>query len=307
MQPDVLIAVESLTGGVSSDIVAVSGPGLDVVVKRALPQLRVEDEWFADAARLITEGRALRLAFELDPSGVPEVLDLDEDTLTLVLARAPRDWTNWRDDLLADTIDPRIGKRIGEKLAIWHCSTSGSRVPASAFGSVDSFVQLRIDPFFRAAASRHPAVAPRLEHVAERLLSTKACLVHGDLSPKNVMVGAGAQWVLDWETAHVGDSVFDLASLITHLVLKGVHRPVSAMTFRALADAFLDGYRRAEPALPFSHADLAETVACLLLARVDGKSPAEYLSAADQARVRALALDALSSSPTDVLGSWVRG
>jgi len=307
IEPDVLIAVEPLTGGISSDIVAVSGPAIDLVVKRALPRLRVDEEWLADAGRLITEGQALRLAHTLVPNAVPAVVDLDEDTLTLVLARAPRSWTNWRDDLLAGAIDPTIGGRLGEMLATWHRETAGSLTPVSAFGNVDSFVQLRINPFFRTVARRHPVVAQRIERTADRLLSTKACLVHGDFSPKNILTGEGSQWVLDWEVAHVGDPTFDLGYLIAHLVLKAVHRRAWAMNFQAVARAFLDGYRQAEASLQFSRNDLAETAACLLLARVDGKSPAEYLSAADQRHVRALALDALSSTPLDVLGTWVRG
>jgi tRNA A-37 threonylcarbamoyl transferase component Bud32 len=303
---EVLIAVTPLAGGVSSDIVAVSGPALDLVVKRALPQLRVEQEWLADARRLITEGRALRLAHQLVPGGVPAVLDLDENTLTLVLERAPRDWRNWRDDLLTGAIEPSIGKRLGETIAIWHRETARPRASLSDFDNVDAFVQLRINPFFRTVAEQHPVVAGRIEYTAERLLATKTCLVHGDFSPKNVLTNRDSQWVLDWEVAHLGDPVFDIAYLLSHLVLKAMHRRRWARSFYAVAGAFLDAYRRAEPSVPLAAGDLAETVACLLLARVDGKSPAEYLSIAEQARVRALALEALSGSPRDVLGIWVQ-
>jgi len=224
-----------------------------------------------------------------------------------VLARAPREWTTWRDDLLEGTIDPVVGTHLGEALAVWHRDTSGSHAPLADFGSTDSFVELRTDPYFRFAADRHPLVAQRVEHVANRLLTTKACLVHGDFSPKNVMTGDGSQWVLDWEVAHIGDSHFDLAFLISHLVLKAVHRPASAMSYHSVARGFVNSYRKTEGSLPISRDDLAETLACLLLARVDGKSPAAYLSAADQDRVRELALHALSSSPADALGTWVRG
>jgi hypothetical protein len=306
IEPDVLIAVEPLSGGISSDVVAVSGPAFDLVVKRALPRLRVDEEWLADAARLITEGHALRLAHALVPDAVPAVVDLDEDTLTLVLTRAPRSWTNWRDDLLAGAIDPTIGTGLGETLAIWHRETAGSLAPISGFGNVDSFIQLRIHPFFLTIAQRHPTVAQRVENTAERLLSTKTCLVHGDFSPKNILTGGDSRWVLDWEVAHVGDPAFDLGYLIAHLILKAVHRRAWAMNFHIVARAFLDGYRRADASLPFSRNEVAETAACLLLARVDGKSPAEYLSARDLRLVRTLALDALSSSPLDVLGTWVR-
>lgn len=299
---DAPLAAEPLPGGVSSDVLAVSGGGLDVVVKRALPQLRVAQKWLADEDRIVTEARALQLVGGLAPDLVPAVCDFDGETRTLVMERAPAGWTNWRDDLLRGTIDERIGCRLGEALAIWHRETSLPGVELTHFLNVDNFVQLRIDPFHRTVARRHPALTARLDSVVERLLTTKTCLVHGDFSPKNVLVGNDRLWVLDWEVAHVGDPVFDVAFLLTHLLLKTVKRPAQADAYRAVAGAFLDAYT----ASPLADESVVENVGCLLLARVDGKSPAPYLTEADALTVRALGAELLLDPSGTALDVWKR-
>jgi hypothetical protein len=276
------VDVRELPGGVSGDVRAVVAPGLDAVVKRAHAELLVEDDWFADEERLVTEGWALRLAGDLTPEAVPRVIDLDPRTRTLVIQRAPRSWVDWRSELLRGEVDPRVGGRLGHLLSGWHRETAANPNLLAPFRDDTAFVQLRIDPFHRTVAGAHPDLAPRIEAVVTRLLSRRSCLVHGDFSPKNVLVGPDGLWVIDWEVAHVGDPVFDLAYLLCHLTLKAIHRPADSARYRETAAAFLDAYGAV------AGDELGAGVACLLLARVDGKSPADYLTAPERERVRAL-------------------
>jgi aminoglycoside phosphotransferase (APT) family kinase protein len=292
------VSVDPLAGGVSSDIVAVSGPGVELVVKRALPRLRVAQEWLADDGRIVREARALELAAQLVPGAVPAVIDLDEETRTLVIERAPAGWRNWRDELLEGHIDESVAEALGSALARWHGGTAAS--PPAELADARVFVQLRLDPFYRAVADRHPRLAERIGAVADALLETHTCLVHGDFSPKNVLHGDERLWVLDWEVAHVGDPCFDLAHLLAHLVLKAVHRPADARRYRSAAESFLRAYGRS----PDDGHGLIENLGCLLLARVDGKSPAPYLTEPERARVRALAVLLLSEPPAGALDVW---
>ncbi|HWM12732.1 MAG TPA: phosphotransferase, partial [Solirubrobacteraceae bacterium] len=241
-----------------------------------------EDDWFADEERLVTEGLALRLAGDLNPDAVPRVIDLDPRTRTLVMERAPRSWRDWRAELLRGEVDPDVGARLGRLLGAWHRETASRPSLLSAFTDHTAFVQLRIDPFHRTVAARHPDLSADIEAVVDRLLSRRECLVHGDFSPKNVLVGQDGLWVIDWEVAHVGDPGFDLAYLLCHLTLKAVHRAGDAPRYRDTAAAFLEAYGAAPDA------ELGAGVACLLLARVDGKSPADYLTPDGRERVRAL-------------------
>ena len=294
LEPNASASVVWLGGGVSAEVFAVETPGARLVVKRPLPKLRVEEEWVADSERVVTEARALRLAGRLTPGAVPAVLDLDEEERTLTLERAPWEWTNWREELLAGRIDADVGRRLGELLRVWH------EAGCTDFPNVVAFIQLRINPFYWTVAERHRELAARIHAVAERLLSARTAFVHGDFSPKNILAAGGdALWVLDWEVAHAGHPSFDLAFMVAHLLLKSVHRPADAARYRIVAGAFLDGYGVDREAT-------AENIGCVLLARVDGKSPADYLTEAERAAVRALGRSVLTDPPADVLDTWER-
>ncbi|GAB2857075.1 aminoglycoside phosphotransferase family protein [Actinocorallia aurea] len=276
-----------LTGGVSNDVFAVSGPGIDVVVKRALPVLRVARQWEADVARIGIEARALRAAHARTPEAVPAVLDFDSGYL--VIERAPRSWTNWRDDLLAGVVDTEVARALGRALGTWQRHTAGDGALLADFGDRTVFSQLRADPFHREVALAHPDLAPAVEETLAAMFGARDCLVHGDLSPKNILASAGQMWVLDWEVAHIGDATFDPAFLLSHLLLKSVHAPHRAALHRGLAETFLSTFtREVKDAVAHDPRQLVRQIGVLLVARVDGKSPAPYLTEPERLRTRAL-------------------
>ncbi|MET8871924.1 phosphotransferase [Nocardia sp. NPDC004604] len=282
-----------LSGGVSNEVLAVRGDGVDVVVKQALPRLRVTQEWFADPARILVEAAALRLAGELDPTAVPKVIDTDDQALTLTIERARGQWKDWKSQLLAGTIEPAVAGTVATALARWHTGTAGQSRLAADFGNAH-FASLRIAPFYRAAGAANPGLTGKVDALADQLLRERTCLVHGDFSPKNILVNGTDAWVIDWEVAHYGSPVFDLAFLNTHLLLKAVNRPEDTLDYHRVADAFNHGYSSAVRGdLVPESGQLAAHVGCLLLARVDGKSPAEYLTHSGRERARELALAAL--------------
>ncbi len=289
------LVIVPLSGGVSNDVLAVSGPGVDVVVKQALPRLRVAEEWLAAPGRVVTEAKALQTAGRIRPGHVPRVIAVDPRWHLAVIERAPRHFAQWRGQLLSGRIEVGIADDLGELLADWHVNTVDDPLVDAEFADVEAFIQLRVDPFYRWVAARHPDIAARISKVADQMLSTRRCLVHGDFSPKNVLVADGGLWVIDWEVAHIGDPVFDVAFLITHLACKTLHRPADGPAFHAAAAAFMASYNQASaPALgELDPGYLARQVGCLLLARMDGKSPATYLSAPQRARGRALAREVL--------------
>lgn len=311
------LRVALLEGGVSNEVFAVTGPGVDVVVKRALSRLRVETEWLADPRRLQTEGRALRLAGELQPGSVPRVLDLDEQFL--VIERAPHDWLEWRTRLLSGVAEPRIAGVLGETLGAWQARTAAEPALVADFADRTGFHQLRVDPFHRTVLSRHPELAGPISAAIEEMLSRQTCLVHGDYTPKNVLVpgdpapasasasaSASALWVLDWEVAHLGDEDFDPASMLAHLLIKTVHLPANAVDLRACAQAFLAGLSglSGRPGARAGQAHLIAQIGCMLLARVDGKSPAKYLTAPEQDQVRELGRVLLTRPPATAVAAW---
>jgi hypothetical protein len=299
------VVVRPLTGGVSNDVLAVTGPGVDVVVKRALGRLRVAEEWLADPGRIDTEGRALQLAGRLLPGAVPAVRDLADGYL--VIERAPDRWRTWKEDLLVGRVDVAVAALLGRALGVWQRETAADPDVAVDFADVTAFHQLRVDPFHRTVAGRHPDLADVIGRTVEDMAAARVCLVHGDYTPKNVLVdpdGAGA-WVIDWEVAHVGDPTFDPAWTIGHLLLKTIHRPSSAADYATAGTAFLAALDdELAGAVQRDEQQLVRQLGCLLLARVDGKSPADYLTGNEREVTRDLARRLLTDPPATPTDAW---
>jgi 5-methylthioribose kinase len=298
------VRARPLSGGVSNVVLAVESEGLRAVVKQALPRLRVADEWLATQDRALTEADALRLAAELTPGAVPAVLDVDDSSYAIVIAMAPAGWVNWKDELLAGAVDPTVAARLGTVLATWHRATAGDS-RAWRLADTEAFEQLRVDPYHRTVMARRPELAESIAEVVDQMLATRTCLVHGDFSPKNVLVGPADLWVLDFEVAHVGDPAFDLGFMLNHLLLKSIHRPDGAARYYDCARSFLTTYAEGVPEelLPPLPYVLAH-VGTLVLARVDGKSPAEYLTEGERAAARRVGEDLLTGPPASLELVW---
>lgn len=289
--------IRQLSGGVSNVVLAADCGATTVVVKQALPRLRVKDVWLAKRERAISEADALALAGSLTPASVPTVIDVDRERCALTIASAPLGWGTWKDRLLGGDVDAEVGSRLGETLAKWHSATWGDTVVAERFADYEAFDQLRVDPFHRTVAARRPELAAAIAPLVQQMDATHVCLVHGDYSPKNVLVGDG-MWVIDFEVAHFGDPVFDLAYMLSHLLLKLLHLPRSAFALESSATRFWEAYaaRVPESLLPESRYLLGH-VGVLMVARVDGKSPVEYLSPDERHLARELGSALLLDPP----------
>ena len=185
----------------------------------------------------MSEAHALELMAQLAPGSVPRLLDSDPEAFALVMEEAPAEWRPWKSLLLDGAADPAVAARLGALLVALH-SVDGD------IGSAESFEAQRVDPYLRTIQQRHPELDGRIGGYIERLLATQRCVVHGDYSPKNVLVGEDGLWVIDWEVVHRGDPVFDLAFLLNHLLLKTIHRPQAREGYEACGRAFLDAYGR---------------------------------------------------------------
>jgi 5-methylthioribose kinase len=306
LEPTDDVVITTLAGGVSGDVVAVRGDTVQLVVKTPLAQLKVAHEWRADRRRVIAEAAALQIAARVTPGLVPRVVDIDEESCVLVLEASQPAWVPLRDQLLLGICEPETGALLGSSLAEWHTATQARELLPPELQDLDAFVKLRIDPFYRFVAAQYPDLASQIEAAAEALLTERSCLVHGDLSPKNILVGAEGIWVLDWEVAHFGSPAFDLSFMLTHLILKTVHCPQFASAYEEFADTFLGSYRESVASFNPPERQVALNVACLLLARVDGKSPAPYLTEDEANRTRLLSIDLIIDPPATALEVWDR-
>ena len=289
--------ISQLSGGVSNVVLAADCGQTRVVLKQALPRLRVKDLWLAKRERAISEADALVLARTLTPDTVPAVLDVDRERCALTIEAAPRSWVTWKSLLLAGDVDTEVASRLGETLAEWHRATFRDAAVAARFADYEAFDQLRVDPFHRTVSARRPELAAAIAPLVARMQATHVCLVHGDFSPKNVLVGDGV-WVIDFEVAHFGDPVFDVAYMLNHLLLKLLHLPDSTSRLESSAARFWEAYAAAVPEdllpeIPY----LLGHIGALMVARVDGKSPVEYLTRGEQDRVRELGSRLLLDPP----------
>ena len=287
---------QALAGGVSSDIWRIdlrSGP---VCVKRALPRLRVAQLWEAPVERNAYEWRWIEIASQAVPGIAPRVLAHDGAGFFAMQYLDGSRHRLWKEELRAGRADPEVARAVGQRLARVHAATARREDIARRFATDAGFHAIRLEPYLLASARAHPALARALEALAARTARTRLALVHGDVSPKNILLGPDGPVFLDAECAWFGDPAFDLAFVLNHLLLKCLWTPAAAADFLAcfdeLAAAYLGGVTwEAEGEL---EARAASLLPGLLIARVDGKSPVEYLTAAaDKDRVRRVARELL--------------
>lgn len=270
--------ITPLGGGVSNTVLLVEGGERRFVLKQALAKLRVQEDWFADRRRILRECAAMRLLAPYLPAGaVPEILLEDPDNCLFAMSAAPPGAPTWKALLLAGETAGAIAELVAAILAAMIRVSWGSAEWERLFGDQTAFDQLRLDPYYRFTASRHPDLAP---HFAARIgqARRRLALVHGDFSPKNFLVSGGAVMAIDFEVIHYGDPSFDAAFLLNHLVLKSFYRPQWAPEYARLGRRFFDLISAAlPPGAEGFEADTCRHLGCLLLARIDGKSPAEYI------------------------------
>ncbi len=293
----------ALAGGVSSDIWQVDAPGITLCAKRALPQLRVAEPWFAPVERNLEEAKWLRFAAKVSPGEVPEVIAHDAKMGLILLSwYPPSQWQNFKTLLLGAAKTPKqmvtCAEAVGTLLGRVHSASEGDAQLAREFPHFEFFDALRLDPFLRFTASRHPNAAVILQSLIDTLSHKRTCLVHGDVSPKNVLTNNhGDVILLDAECACWGNPAFDVSFMITHLLLKALHLRGERVPDASLALAFWESYRnqysggnREPDRLRAVENVSVQLVPALLLARIDGKSPVEYLTKLERSEIRDLSL-----------------
>ena len=289
--------VEVLTGGVSCVVLAVSNSEVDLVVKQALPELKTKAKWVADQRRAIVEANAMRVYHQITPDSVPELIDCDPEEFSLTMSRLPHTCTNWKIDMLEGRIHPEMGSELGLILAKWHNTAAISPEIKDKFMEDSLFEQLRVAPFYRAVSKVNPQLTEVIERLIAEITQIKVTLVHGDFSPKNIMATTeNRPIVLDFEVAHIGNPVFDLAFLLAHLLCKTIRATDQNEKELLISTAtqFLSKYQETSE-LSVAQS-LPHHIALIALARVEGVSPVNYLDEPSQQRLVVITKTALLDS-----------
>lgn len=302
-----------LAGGVSSDSWRVSLPAQTICVKRALARLKVKADWRAPTERNIYEWEWFNFVHRNFPGIVPRPVAHDAEMQMLAMEfLAPEEFKLWKTELLRGEADAGFAGRVGAALAKIHAKSAFDPEIARLFATDEIFFALRIEAYLLATAEKHPRVAPQIREIAERTLTARIALVHGDVSPKNILIGSERPVFLDAETAWFGDPAFDLAFCLNHFLLKAAYRAEFAGGYKNCFESFAESYLSGvdwEPRAE-TEARTARLLPVLYLARVDGKSPVEYITDEEiKNKIRRAALEFIEqpkSSLSEIIDSLVR-
>ncbi len=298
------IEIRRLSGGVASDIAAVTCAGRTFCLKFALAKLAVAEDWFAPVHRSRAEFAWLSFAGSVVPGCAPALYGFSEAQNGFAMEfLSGADIHLWKQALLEGAPDRGEAQAVGDTLGRIHAASTEPDFDTAPFENAEDFDALRLEPYLRFTATRHPALAEHLTEMAIWLKESRIALVHGDVSPKNILVRAGRPVLLDAECASMGDPAFDVAFCLNHLVLKAYHMPDRREALLGQVSALWSAY---SPHVEWERAAglesrIAMLLPMLMLARIDGKSPVEYLDDAARGRVRGQAC-ALIERPPESLG-----
>lgn len=270
----------TLAGGVSSDIWRVRLPDKTICVKRALAKLKVEAVWQAPTERNIYEWKWFKFVHENFGAVVPRPVAHDREMQMLAMEfLAPEDFKLWKAELLKGETDAAFAAQTGTLLGKIHARSAFDQKIAADFATERLFYALRIEPYLLATAEKHSNAARQIREIAGQTLAARVALVHGDVSPKNILKGRENPVFLDAETAWFGDPAFDLAFCLNHFLLKAAFQPQFEKGYRDCFKAFAESYLNEVnwEGRETLEARAARLLPVLYLARVDGKSPVEYI------------------------------
>ena len=299
-------SVQILNGGVSNKTLLVTrGGGDSWVVKQALPKLRVQSDWFSDPERIRVEANGLRHLPRIAPEGsITPLIFEDRSQRLLAMAAVPQPHQNWKQRLLRAQVEPEHFRQFAEIIGSIHRESTRSRPEfAALFATKEYFQTLRLEPYYEHTATVVPAAAQFLNELVQSTLCRSDALVHGDASPKNVLIHNNRLILLDHEVLHFGDPAFDIGFSLTHFLSKALHLPRHRHQFAAAARIFWKDYRAKVRDMPWFDelkARAPKHTLASLLARVCGRSPLEYLGKQERLVQKQVVLEMIGERQSDL-------
>ena len=273
--------IEKLSGGVSSDIWKITNENHIFCLKKAKKKLDVKEDWFVPIERNIYEYNWYNEVNKLVPNIAPKVIYSDSKKFFFIMEYFDeKKFPLWKKELFKSNVNINFSQSVAQNLSFIHLNTFNNSELKSKFDTIKLFEDLRIDPYIRFTATIHDDIKNKLLDIANNLNNKKITLVHGDISPKNILINNDKPIFLDAECAWYGDPAFDFAFCINHLILKSIKLPkvkdLLSKSFRILSDTYLMNVKWEDPKLFEKRTILI--LSALMLARIDGKSPVEYIN-----------------------------
>lgn len=297
---------QGLSGGVSNRTVLIKKPSGEAwVMKQALAKLRVQVDWFSSPERIHREAMGLRWLNQLAPlDTIPALVFEDHEHHLLAMQAVPQPHDNWKTLLLAGNLQRAHVEQFGRLLGTIHRRAWERRTEVEpAFTDRSFFESLRVEPYYSYTASQVPEAASFIEALIAETRARLLTLVHGDYSPKNILVYEGRLILLDHEVIHWGDPAFDLGFSLTHFLSKAHHLPSQRAAFGGAARLYWQVYRETVGQQGWSEGlegyAVRHTLGCLL-ARVAGRSTLEYLEPAMRRRQQEVVTVLMAAPPATI-------
>lgn len=244
-------------------------PGADrsIIVKYAPPHIAADPDTPLDPSRLDIEARCLNTlgnggrlaALSSSDMRTPHLLDANQDPHVLIMEDlgALPTLGRWLQERPPDEIQaaaPTLGHRLGTYIGRLHAATHNVSEYVEAFDN-RPMQETRLAVQYRGVTEMlktggvddAAALAKQAETLGLQLLEPGCCLTMGDLWPPSVLVQGEQLRLIDWELAHYGHPLQDVAHWRAHLWMQKHRAPSAAVAdaVKTLWDSFLAAYRDA--------------------------------------------------------------
>ena len=296
--------VSILKGGVSNRTVHLEFENRDsLVLKQALTKLRVKGEWTSSPDRIFREAEAMRWFEKHAPqNSVPKLLFEDQEHHLLAMEAVKQPFDNLKDLLLTTPPKSEYFNQAGNLLGHIHQNAfNHSRDIPQLFHDNHFFKSLRIEPYYLETAKTITETTSFFNELISETLQDRYTLVHGDFSPKNILVKDSKLVLLDHEVVHFGDGTFDIGFFVCHLLCKANHLPNHHKDFVNGIAGFYSSYTEIFGEMNEWREErcVRHTIGCLL-ARVSGLSPLEYLTSDQRTRQKEMGLSLIKDQPKTI-------
>ena len=276
-----ILEIKRLKGGVSCEVYKAKTIKNTYCIKRALPKLLVKKDWYVKTNRIKYEYLWLKHCKKLLPKSIPKIYKFDEKSKYLILEYLnEKKFLNLKSEFLKGKINYKLINKIGKNLSIIHNNSTKKNIEKKFSPNFRNFYDLRLDAYFNEVKRVHPNLSSFVNNINKQYKENRTTLVHGDMSPKNILFYKNEIKFLDAETSNFGDPVFDVVFFTNHLLIKSIYLPNKKNQFLKAYKNFIDTYisnSNCEDKKFFFRRCL-NMIPLMLIARVDGKSPVEYVT-----------------------------
>ena len=276
-----IIKYKRLEGGVSSEVYYVKTNKSDYCIKRSLKKLLVKKNWIANTNRIKYEYLWLKHCKKIISRNIPKTFEFDNKKKYIVMEYLnDSKYKTLKQLYFNKVVNIKTIKLISKHLYKIHSSSKNLKTKKIFDGNNNNFYDLRLDPYFNEVGRIYPKYKKYIKNINKNYFENSSTLVHGDFSPKNILIGKNKIIYLDAECCNFGDPVFDLVFFTNHLLIKSIFIKDKSQEFIKSYIIFYKEYLNNLNLKNYkSYINrIIEMTPIMLLARIDGKSPVEYLN-----------------------------